>query len=63
MYAIGDLVYVTDVDFDTRIGIVLEIKDEYDFFPHTNKRAIVLTTYDNHSKKECVNFNWLSLIY
>lgn len=62
MYAIGDLVYVTDVDFDTRVGIVLEIKDEYDFFPPV-KRAIVLTTYENVCKKECVNFSWLSPIF
>ena len=62
MYAIGDLVYVTDVDFDTRVGIILEIKDEYDFFTSI-KRAVVLTTYDNVCKKECVNFSLLAPIF
>lgn len=63
MYAIGDLVYVTDVDFNTRVGIVLGIKDEHNAFQSSVKCAIVLTTYDNVCKKECVNFSWLSPIF
>lgn len=62
MYAIGDLVYVTDVDFNTRVGIILEISNE-EFFPSSVKCAVVLTTYGNICKKERVNFSWLSPIH